>query len=106
MIEFHTLDLGNNPAASYDLEPEGRYTWTIATASGGVANFDPAFFNIDTANFLNAYPDAVFGLQLNGNELQLTLVPEPVHYGVIAGATLMAFAWWRKRHGGRMENLE
>ena len=101
VIEFHSLGLDNNPGTVYDLTPDGRYTWTIATASGGVANFEPSFFRVDSANFLNDYPGAVFGLQLSGNELQLTLVPEPVHYGMIAGGMLMAFGWWRRRRMSR-----
>ncbi|MEY3481767.1 MAG: hypothetical protein RIQ71_2542, partial [Verrucomicrobiota bacterium] len=87
-----------------------NYAWTIATAAGGITNFNSSYFNLNTgaingtAGFANALNGGSFYLAQNGNDLNLVFtsagagVPEP---GTWAAAALLAggaaFTRWRKR---------
>ena len=75
-----------------------NYTWTIVATDLGIVGFDPAEFNINvvanngTVGFSNALLGGVFGLQVTGNDLELTFtaaVPEP---GTWAAAALLVIA--------------
>ncbi len=61
-----TVDVRGDTITNWD--PAGNYTWTIATASGGISGSLPA---ISTANFGNGF-NGVFSLSTVGNELRLT----------------------------------
>jgi autotransporter-associated beta strand protein len=86
-----------------------NYTWTIATAAGGIAGFNSSYFNLntgannDTAGFANGLGGGTFSLAQSGNDLNLIFtaappIPEP---GTWAAAALLAggaaFMRWRKR---------
>ena len=51
-----------------DFNANTFYTWTIATASGGILNFDASKFAISTSGFSNAYT-GTFSVTTNGNSL-------------------------------------
>jgi hypothetical protein len=54
-----------------------NYNWTIATASGGVANFSPDKFAVDASAFANDLAGGIFSVQTNGNSLLLTFTSQP-----------------------------
>jgi autotransporter-associated beta strand protein len=62
------------------------YTWTLATAAGGITGFDPARFTLDTSSFANPLAGGSFSLSQSGNSLLLsfTPVPEPSTYALLA----------------------
>jgi len=88
-----------------------NYTWTIVATDLGITGFDPAEFNINvvsangTSGFSNALLGGILGLQVTGNNLELTFtaaVPEP---GTWAAASLLAaFAYRRWRRSKARQN--
>jgi autotransporter-associated beta strand protein len=70
-----------------DFKGNSNYTWTVATASGGVLNFDASKFAIDTSAFSNAFTDT-FSVAVQGNSLV-------VNYGApLAPPTLVSYGPW------------
>jgi hypothetical protein len=51
-----------------DFDANAGYTWVIATASGGIQNFDASAFAIDTNAFNNAFTSA-FTVAVQDNSL-------------------------------------
>jgi autotransporter-associated beta strand protein len=100
----------NGDAINFD--PAQNYTWTIATAAGGITNYTGAnqfLVNIAATNgaggFSNLLDSGTFSVVQSGNDLNLVFtaaggaaVPEP---GTWAAAALLAggaaFMRWRKR---------
>jgi hypothetical protein len=54
-----------------------NYVWTIAMAAGGIANFSPDEFAVDTSTFANSLAGGNFSVTTNGNFLQLVFTPRP-----------------------------
>jgi hypothetical protein len=84
-----------------NFNPAQNYTWVIVATDLGVVGFDADYFNINvvstngTDGFSNALLGGVFGLQVTGNNLELTFsapaaVPEPGTWA--AAAVLLAAA--------------
>ena len=61
-----------NPAPPYV-----TYTWTIATASGGISGFDPSLFTIITTNFENFTGGGTFSVAQSGDGNSVNLVFSP-----------------------------
>ncbi|MGA1129036.1 MAG: MYXO-CTERM sorting domain-containing protein, partial [Chthoniobacterales bacterium] len=94
---------GISPDASgnaLNFNPGQSYTWVIVATDLGVVGFNADHFNINvvstngTDGFANALLGGLFGLQVTGNNLELTFtsstpVPEP---GTWAAAGLLAAA--------------
>lgn len=61
------------------------YSWTIASASGGIAGFDPNAIAIDSSEFSTSLGSGQFFLIQTGNDLMLnfTPVPEPSTYALM-----------------------
>jgi fibronectin-binding autotransporter adhesin len=94
-IVVTSLTLANSSGPVHDFNPFSNYSWTIATAGGGVNGFDTSVLNINTSGFQNSF-SGTFNLAMVGNDLNLTYtaVPEPSSLLLAAGA---AAAWWRRR---------
>jgi hypothetical protein len=84
------------------------YTWVIVATDLGIVGFDPAEFNINvvaangTDGFSNALLGGVFGVRVNGNNLELTFsaVPEPGTWIAAALLLLLAGALRLRRGNG------
>ncbi|MBU3665816.1 MAG: hypothetical protein FGM15_08080 [Chthoniobacterales bacterium] len=98
----------NGPAINFD-KTQG-YTWTIATATGGINGFDANKFNVNlasingTAGFANVIGTGSIIISTNGSNLNLVYTPglEPIpEPGTWAAAALLlggaAYARWRRR---------
>jgi hypothetical protein len=62
---------GANPGTIAGFDSRSNYTWTVATASGGIIGFDPTDFNLDTSSFSNGLAGGGFTLGVSGNSLVL-----------------------------------
>jgi uncharacterized repeat protein (TIGR02543 family) len=75
-IDITSLNLGNTVGDTSNFDKYSNYTWTIATASGGITGFDVNKFNLSTMNFSNDISgtdsNGYFGIQVSGNDLQIT----------------------------------
>ena len=82
------------------------YSWTIATATGGINGFNPANFTISTlanngaggfSNTLSA--GGAFSMSVSGNDLLLnyTAVPEPATWGLLAFSLTTVLVFRRRR---------
>lgn len=84
-IEVTSLTLGNTAGAVHDFNDLTSYSWTLASATGGIVGFSAEKFAFDTTAFAHAFTGA-FGITQAGNDLLLTYtaVPEPSVWMLIA----------------------
>ncbi|MFZ9938438.1 MAG: autotransporter-associated beta strand repeat-containing protein [Luteolibacter sp.] len=98
-FNLNLWSLSSNTAFDGDalnFDPSRAYSWTIATADGGISGFEASLFSIHsganngTSGFSNALNDGTFSLAVEGNHLNLvfTAVPEPE--AMLATASLLA----------------
>jgi fibronectin-binding autotransporter adhesin len=90
----------SGPAANFD--PTQNYTWTIATAAGGITGFAADKFTVVTAatdrsgGFANAIGTGSFSLAQEGNDLNLVFTagsgPLPITIEVTSGSQTQAEA--------------
>jgi len=86
VVHVSSLDSSlNEPDNADNFDNTAEYTWTIATASGGIIGFDTAKFSIDanglggTTGFVNDQGNGAFILQqsLDGKSINLSFVQKP-----------------------------
>ena len=99
-----TLDASGNNGLAGDFNPVFPYSWLIASASGGISNFNPNQFSIDPSGFQNSLAGGTFSLSLGGENTELFLnfnpVPEPsVGALLAAGLGLLLIGRRRRRRG-------
>ncbi len=70
-LKIVSLTPANASGMLVNFDNTATYVWTIASASGGISGFDPAYFNLDTSAFQNALGAGKFALSQSGNDLNL-----------------------------------
>jgi T5SS/PEP-CTERM-associated repeat protein/autotransporter-associated beta strand protein len=98
-IKIFSLNSVGNAGAVSDFNSGNPYAWTIASATGGISNFNSADFAIDIGGFQNSLDGGAFFITAGSNDLMLnfTPVPEPSTYGLMA-AGLVVLLWRRRRN--------
>ncbi|MCW5548414.1 MAG: PEP-CTERM sorting domain-containing protein [Opitutaceae bacterium] len=101
VIELVSLLGDNSAGALANFDAAQDYSYTIATASGGITGFSADAFSVSTAGFVNNLLGGAWSLAQAGNSLNLNFtasaVPEPSTYAAFAGLLALGFAFWRKR---------
>ncbi|HTO04836.1 MAG TPA: PEP-CTERM sorting domain-containing protein, partial [Opitutus sp.] len=94
-------DGSSGPAGNFDVY--SSYSWTLLTADS-ITGFDPTYFNIDGALFINRTLDGTFSVALDGAGTSLMLnytaaaIPEPSTWALmIIGISAIAFSSLRRR---------
>jgi autotransporter-associated beta strand protein len=62
---------GNVPGLLPSFNNQVNYTWTLATATGGVAGLDPNAFTVDTSSFSNSLSGGAFTVEQTGGAIVL-----------------------------------
>ncbi len=76
-INITSLKLADNtPGDISNFNKLSNYTWTIASATGGITGFDATDFTLDSSAFTNGVA-GTFGISASGTNLQLTYTPTP-----------------------------
>jgi hypothetical protein len=76
-IQLVSLNTNNVPGMVAGFENWVTNVWTVATASGGFLNFNPAAFVVNTVNFSNAITGK-FSVSTNNNSLVVIYTPAPL----------------------------
>jgi hypothetical protein len=76
-VKLVSLTAGNVPGLVPGFDSESNYSWLLATASGGVANFKANLFTVSTGSFSNAFT-GTFSVRTNLNSLLLNYVAVPL----------------------------
>lgn len=98
LLDILSLTAGNEPGILPNFSETNR-SWIVLTTTGGIAGFNAAYWNLNTAGFETAVPFAgTFSLGVSGNDLVLTYtaVPEPATAGLMALGALPFLAIRRR----------
>ncbi len=101
-LDVDSLTLANTPGAAANFDPTLAYSWTFASAAGGIVGFDPLAFLLDLSGFSNFYT-GTFSIGQAGNNLNLlytpppAAVPEPGTLVIWTGLALALGALGRRR---------
>jgi autotransporter-associated beta strand protein len=90
-IKLVSMSDATTPGQVPDFNGSSTYTWTNATASGGILNFDPSAFVVDASAFANSY-SKTFSVAVEGNSLVVKYgaaltPPEFSGYGPLSGTS-------------------
>jgi autotransporter-associated beta strand protein len=77
-VKLVSLGAGNVPGAVTNFYKFTNCAWTVATASGGVANFATNKVVLDASAFVNDFSGGTFGLAVAGNSLVLNYKAAPL----------------------------
>jgi hypothetical protein len=84
-IQLQSFDPGGSGLVT-NFNAGTNYSWTMATAVGGISHFSADKFAVDTSLFQNNLAGGVFSVQTNENSLVLvfTSLPSPPVIGQVA----------------------
>jgi autotransporter-associated beta strand protein len=92
-VKLVSLNAGNTPGLLTNFNKFTNYAWTVATASGGVANFATNKFTLNTSAFANDFTGGSFAVVVAGNNLVVNytaaLLVSPRFTATAAGAAGM-----------------
>jgi autotransporter-associated beta strand protein len=71
VVRIVSMASSNSPGLVPDFNPNASYTWVMASASGGILNFDSSRFAIDASAFSNSY-SGTFAVTNIGNTLAVS----------------------------------
>lgn len=95
-INLTSLTTGNAAGNVINFNSAANYSYTIATASGGISGFGADKFTLNTSSFSNALDGGTWSLAQSGNHLNLNFtasaIPEPSTYAALAGLAALALA--------------
>lgn len=97
-INIFSLSGTNTAGPLANWSPSGTYAWQILQAGNAIEDFNPAFFNINTAGFSNSTVGGVFALELRDDQKSLYLTyagaePIPEAGTWVGAAFLLAIAF-------------
>jgi hypothetical protein len=97
LVKLVSLTSSNTPGPLADFSSTGTNVWTLAVASGGIQNFAPETFIVDTTGFSNAFT-GTFSVATNGGSLLLTysgasLLAPTVNNPALAGGNTFGFSF-------------
>ena len=89
VIKLGSMADATTPGLVPGFNGSSNYSWTVATASGGILNFDASKFSVDSSAFSNPHPGN-FSVGTNGNSLVVNYVVggTPVPPVLTGGASL------------------
>lgn len=88
-IKLVSLTSSNTPGPVDGFDSAGSHSWTLATVGGGIQNFLPAKFAVDTSAFSNPL-NGVFTVSTNAGSLRLNYAGEPLVAPLLFGPTLVS----------------
>jgi hypothetical protein len=88
-IQLGSLNSGA-PGLAANFDNNTGYTWTIATTTRGVLEFNPAKFIVDTSAFTNDLAGGTFSVTTNGNAVVLVFQP---NHPPVANPLYLSRAW-------------
>ena len=88
-IKITSLASAETPGPLTGFDNTSSYQWTLATATGGVLNFNPNAFILDVSAFGNSLGGGTFNLAVSGNALVLNFRPYPPSAPLITGAAAL-----------------
>lgn len=115
IIDVISLLATNSGGQAIGFDAFTNYSFAIATAAGGISNFDSSFFNILTGSFANSMNPAgatssgSWGVTKSGNNVMLnytaasiasagaTAIPEPGTGGLLMGGLMVIFVKIRQK---------
>jgi len=98
-INVISLDGSGNSGLLSGFNSGTTYSWVIATASGGITNFNQDEFSIDISSFQNSIDGGALFLTSDGTNLimNFTPVPEPSTYALMAAGLAVVLLGRRRR---------
>jgi len=76
-LALSTLNGANSPALLTDFVASEPYTFTLATALGGISGFNAEAVTVDGTNFMNDTMGGEFTVSAQGSSLILQFIPVP-----------------------------
>jgi autotransporter-associated beta strand protein len=76
-LKLVSLTSANAPGGVTNFNKFASCSWTIATASAGISNFDTNKVSVDTSAFANDFSGGRFGVSVSGNSLLLSYIAAP-----------------------------
>jgi autotransporter-associated beta strand protein len=96
MIVLNTLAPPTPPdtaGAMANFDSARSYTWTIAAASGGIADFSPDKFSIVAAAFANGLAGGSLTLVQDGNSINLVFTPVEPRLTLVRSSDQVVVSW-------------
>lgn len=98
-VSLLTLTVGNDSGPLFNFSSAQNYSYTIATASGGILGFNPGAITLNLSGFANDLAGGAWSLAQSGNNLNLVFtsaIPEPSTYAMIVGLLALLLAARRR----------
>jgi hypothetical protein len=83
IVDIVSLLANGSLGVASNFNGDNNYSFTIATAAGGISGFDSDYFQVNTANLANSF-SGTWGVAKTGNNINLlytasaaTAIPEP-----------------------------